>query len=308
MKKWVFLFVLFYAVSFVSSYYACTNNGTVVFDVEGLDEGETKVVNGLVLGLKESRDVPAIKRVDVHLFLDAQSALLTDNSSTEIRFMDSSKSNISLQNLTSSGAAIKIGSTTKTIDDGEIGTIGKLSVAVLSAEGEYPGNAEVQVLIGKGQLQLSNVDNPGEVVTANGKKYSVEIFSASNEDATIKVGKCENSSLNITEIADPVINNTPSLNASNSTLNNSGQNNSNGNITGENSSVNNSDSVNQDGQNQDSKTDTGSTIRYVIIIGVSVIFIVVIFLLVGRIKKPNVDPIRTDQGPLPQLKDPSDER
>jgi len=185
----ILLIVFIMSIDFISATYSCSE-GVVNENLRELEIGDSKNVNGIYLGLSETNEIPAIKRIEAKLFIDSVGIVLTDNSTLEVKFMDEEDYNVSLVSSTESQATIRIDGTNVSIDEGGTESDAGFEFFLASAEGDYPGTASVKIIIGKSKLFLSNTDKPAEIVSVEGNKYGISLFSASDNDATIKVSKC----------------------------------------------------------------------------------------------------------------------
>ncbi len=224
MKKGVYIIaiILILTASFASSSYVCSDGNNLSTSREEIDLWKSNNLNGVYAGLTRGIETPVIKQMEARLLLDSKSFTLTDDSLIEGELVDLTKYNVSLVNSTSSFADIKINSETKKINVGEMETIGGYKVFLAKSDGDYPGTASVKVMVGKSELNLPNSN--ATVITFNGKKFVLQLFSASPESAIIDVSKCINESAEITFVADapaPVqpVANTTNTSVSNQTVN-----------------------------------------------------------------------------------------
>jgi hypothetical protein len=295
MKRGIFIFAIslivfiFLFMNFISAAYVCSQNSTVKEDIKEIILGKTKLIEGISLGLIRADEAAAIKRVDVDLFVDAQSATLNDNTLIPITFMNGKVSNISLISSTEGQANIKIDSNNKNLSVGDIETIGEFDVFLFSSDGVYPGTASVMVVVGKDSVSLNNMNNPSKIVTVEGKEYGLELFSASDTNALIKVSRCDNETSKLTWV---IVNKSEQ----NITLNNetigdlNATNNSTINNTVDNSTINatNTTGNNNQGAIQENAKSNGIPMIYFYIgIPVVVILIFVFITLYIWYKKPD---------------------
>lgn len=278
MKKEVILvlMVLVLMVKIVSADYVCKDNTLLTENLADLKFGDKKNTNGLVIGLAGAEYQPVIKRMDAVVLVDAQEFTLTnDTPSLYGQFSDDVAYNISLVNSTYEEAAIKQGSETKTLIENETSVIGGVSVFLLNAEGDYPGEPNVQGLVGKSSVNLSNKEEPIKIVEVDKKYYLLEIISASDYDALIKVRRCLNASVEIIEGA--ITETTPEPEENTTTTNETSTANESSN--NENETVNTSSNgvLGQEGANPAALEEAGKTnIFLMVIIGVGVTIVVFI--------------------------------
>ncbi|MEK6926339.1 MAG: hypothetical protein AABW50_03615 [Nanoarchaeota archaeon] len=282
------LAIFIFSMSFASSSYLCSDNSKLVTDIREIDLWRTKNAGGLILGIAYSDETSVLNRYAADVFVDALTLTLA-NGTIRANFTDGTSYTISLSNSTETEASIKIESSSGFLEEKERGVIGSLQVALEKSEGIYPGSGTADIMLGKKKISLISSSNPREIISFNGKNYLLELYSASDNNAAIKVSKCSNSSLNIIEIEDAAKNGTI-LNATNnqssganSSLNNS-NNNTNVNLTG--SENQSSNFTNQDDQSQNSKIPVdGKIIMYVIIAGAGILFFIVLAFFISKFMK-----------------------
>jgi len=195
-----------FTMTLVSAAYGCSNSSFITGRKE-IRLGEKQTINGLGIGLAETKITAALGRVTTELLVDSRKVLLSNSSSSEEIEIRSGEYTVSLGTYNEENATIGIDGSYKSIGEGEeIGGIGGLEVYLVSSE-EPPG--EIEVLVGKKELILSNYEHPSEIVTIDGIEYLVELFSGSSEDAIIVVKKCEDGGeiLNETISTEPDITN-----------------------------------------------------------------------------------------------------
>lgn len=294
MRKEVFGVLLFiFLISLSSAYYKCADNSTFDQSLGEINEGEKKTINGLGIGLTNADEVSVISRLAANLLINCDSVILTDETpSGIIKIMDGTEYNITLLNSTEELTKIKVGSSSGELEGEDIVTIGGFEVFLVSREGAYPANSEVSLLLGKSQLSLATDNVKEKVVEVDSVEYLIGIYSASDQDATISVEKCDNQSVKIIEIADepdPEINDTNETitNQTNETLNNNTINNDlnntvNNETLGENNSVNDTGANQQNPPAQESKTF--DFVRKFAIYGLGALILIVLILVAKRIK------------------------
>lgn len=286
MKKEAFLFlIIIFLIISVSAYYVCSDKSLVKDDSRKIKIGEAKTINGLLLGLANADESAAVNRMNAELIIDAQLANLTNQSnSASINFTDGKNHNIILVNSTESEANIKIDGNIKLIGEGEIIPAGDLQVCLLSLQGRYPGEVNVSIMAGIGKISLSNYDNITKIATVYGKEYLIELSYASNEDAIIKVKRCDNESAKFIEIIDnSSLNKTEEGNNMNSTLNETNKTNEDDYSSNQTNSTKNNSNISQNEQ----KNKENDIIRYVAIGGLIFFIIIVLVLLVRHMSNKN---------------------
>jgi len=197
MRGWLILFFVFglFTMGIVSASFECTNSNTPSSDIGDIGLGKVKTVNGLPIGVIKSDETPAINRIEVSLLIDAKSGELTDAinySGGEL--VNGDTYNITLINSTENTATLKNDGDTKIMEEGDLTIIGGLEVYLKSTQGSYPGTATIDIAVGDSVVDLSSDVTPYKIVTVENKDYGLEIYSASDDNALIKVSKCENAS------------------------------------------------------------------------------------------------------------------
>lgn len=296
MRGVVVLFVLILSFSMTSAYYTCSDGTNASSDVKDIDVGQQKTINGLPLGVAKADLATALNRMVAEIFVDSQTAILTDNESVEITFSDDGKYNVSLLNSTEDMATINVGGTTGTVEEDFLATLGSFSIMLVNAEGYYPGTAEVEVMVGKSHFTLSNTGDLEKIIKFKEKDYGVVLFSASDDNALIEVNKCTNASSTLSWVEEITIN--ENINDSeeiNNTNESSGNDTLGDNETEPilNGSINDSniegDSVGEVGESN--KISVIPNIVYYIVI---VIIILIIFILLARFFKSQSSKIPKD--------------
>jgi len=207
MKKGVILIsiliMILFFVKIISAGYNCSDNSSLLWDQDEIEINERISINGLGLGLINSDETPAINRYFAELIVDAYKFTLTnDTPSVEIELKEGDKT-IELINLTGNDVEIRADGDSEIIEEGDNEKAGGLVVLIVSVEGEYPGIATVKGIVGDSKITLDN-NAPAKTTTIDNTEYLLNLFSASNTNAIIKVEKCENKSAKIIEIEDAV--------------------------------------------------------------------------------------------------------
>ena len=305
MKNGVTFILVFLAltISSVSAAYVCADGSAISSDTADLDLGQKKTKNGLPIGLVKADDQSVLKRLEADLFIDPQFATLTSaENSTTIIFTDGTEKNVTLVLSTETQANITIGGDTDSVEEGETEIIDGYDVYLINAEGTYPGNPTVKVMVGIDKIELSNIDNPVELLTFDGKKFLVELIAASDFDALIKVKKCGNGSIEINEVADNINTDPPPEN--NETINNETSQNDTD-ATGNNTETNATSNNQTDNTNNDSTADiNGEEIgisglaRVLTYGGVVVVILIILFLTIRYLKNRAIEKrVKEVEGP-----------
>ncbi len=282
--KFLLIFIIILVINLVSASYNCSNDSTMTQDQDEIKLGEKETINGLGLGLVYADETAVFSRIIAEIIVDAKQVLLSNETSSEEVELLSGDYTISLINLTDNVAIIKVEGNSESITKAEWTTINDLKVFLVNTEGSYPGQGNVEIIVGIDKISLSNDKNPTQIVTINEKNYLLELFSGSDTDAGVIVKKCETG--NIIEIQDPTEVN-ENLTTDNSTINNSS-------ISENSTAINQSEQITN---NQTSETNENSTKEtenkdlendsvlkgkfiYISILSIMVIVIIVIFLII----------------------------
>jgi len=247
----IILIIMIALISFISASYDC--NGTLEEDIGEIDLYGKKSINGLGLGLFNSFETSVTNKFSADLLVDsAITSLSFDVLSEEIEIKKGIY-NISILNLTGDTAKIGVGGSSGEIEKGNIETIGGLKVYLIDVDGEYPDSFDVDLILGDTSLSLSNYDNIDDLIQVEGVDYVLSLFSASDNNAIIKVDKCKNG-IFTEAIVDSVVNVTDiNISDTNVTDGNLTNNNvSEGNFSEIDSNVNFTE-INQSNQNQDNQ-------------------------------------------------------
>jgi hypothetical protein len=268
-------------INMISASYVCSDGGSLKEDNKNIGLGKTRIINGILLGLANAEESLALHRIGVDLIIDAQLVNLNnESSSSTINFTDGKSQTITLITSTENEANIKIGESSKLIEEGDIDTINDMKIILISSQGFYPGEADVNVMLGKDVISLSNYGNISKIIKVYEKDYIIELSSVSNDNAAIKVKRCNNASAKLIEIIDntslnvsetqnntnPILNNTNQTNQNNQSLNQSQ------NYIGNQS---NSSGNNQEVSQNKDMTKSEKIIRYISF------FAIIIFVIIG---------------------------
>ena len=206
------LLVFLFFINLASASYLCSDDTTLTTDTREIDLGDEKTINGLIIGLVEVEERPATNRIMARILVDSKLMIVVNNSSAQTGlFTDGTSYSISVVNITGEGINVKVGSTTKLMEIGETGSVDGKFISIINYVGTYPGWFNVSFMVGKNESYLASWEVMGEIFKINSKNYLVSLMSASNNDAIIKVSKCQNASMEIKELAS---NNSAPLNQS----------------------------------------------------------------------------------------------
>ncbi|MBU0957202.1 MAG: hypothetical protein KKF56_00145 [Nanoarchaeota archaeon] len=290
-KRGIILFIfIILSINLVIASYECDDSSNLSSDQNEIEIGDRKTINGLGIGLVFSDETPQMNKYSADLILDAKKLTITNETPAEnVEFITTTVT-ISLINSTDTNAIIAVGSSTGTIDESEQAEIGSKNIYLSSVD-----ETTATIIIGTTKLSLSNTDNPSEILTLNGSEYLLELFSASDDNAIVKVKKCDNTSASIIEISQPTINNSINNQSSQNQSNNqSSQNNNQSQNNGNNNTDTNTTTINITDNNLTNLSESinfsavlKKSYPYVLIfIGVVILIIVIIFVLRKALKKP----------------------
>lgn len=306
-KEGVLILIILISLNLASAAYVCSDNSSVITDQGEVDLGKARSITGLRLGLIKANEVVAINLIEAELFIDAQKVTLTDELPSEvIEFKDENEYNVSLVNSSESSAKINVDGSSEEIEEGEKDKIKGLEVFLYKAEGTYPGDASVEVLLGKDDISLSNTANPSEIITLEGVEYAVEIVSASDTNAVIRVVRCEDENAEIQEIEDPDDETEDQDLPDNQTDNETANQTLNGNITENQTEINVSDEINNESGNQSKDIEDGTDDDFFNILGSIafyglIAFVVVCLILLFRYMKNKADERRVEEINKPDI-------
>ncbi len=282
MKKEALLLIILFSITIVSASYNCST-GDLETDNNDIDIGKKRTINGIGIGIIDADEIPAFSRIVANILINSKNLEITNSSTTfEIR---EEEYTASLTNLSDENAKIRIDSSTEDIEIGEVKSIGGLEVFLFSAQGTYPETATANILTGTEKIELSNDQNPSEIKTIDNSDYLFEIISASDENAVIGVGKCDNGT--ITEIIEEIQNTTETNSTSETNSTEIQQNQTSETTTEENQTTKNSEETSPENQipaQQESKISFIEDYFNYIIIGIIVIIAFIIIFLIISIK------------------------
>ncbi len=249
-KEWGFLIIiLLFSITLAGAVqYSCPNERDLSEDSKEIEEGKTKSILGLSIGVCGASENSFQKWIESQVFLDANLVIIKNSSSSTGTELASGNSTVSYSNLGESKAKIKIGSSSSDLEIGDCSLIGNTAAMLTEILGEGL-TAELKVLVAAKKETLNTQQNPAKIVEVNSKKYGVQLFTGSQTQSTIKLSTCKTG--DILEIA------APSVDITNSTINNETNQTINipANVSsaGENDTTNNMQNTSQDiaSQNQE---------------------------------------------------------
>ncbi len=272
MKKGFFISILILLLmGFVSGAYICYDGSEVIENIRSIKIGEIKPINGLLVGVIRAKESAAVGRIESDLMIDAQLINLTNTSSRSIYLSDGKSYSIRLINSTGIGANIGVGGSNKVLENGESYKIGELEVFLIDSQG--PEDLMAEIMVGFSSIHLSNYNNLTANIMVNKKEYLLELYSASNTEATIKVRKCNNESLKVMELKNNSLTN--KTNNETEEINYSSDEGNTGNLS--NDTSNKSEDKQEDTQNQISGKQN-QIIKYTGIGGIILLILICIIL------------------------------
>ncbi len=191
------LFVIFISISFVSAEIEISCTGTLSSDLDEIEVGNKKSSNGLRIGVTGADEVNVINRLTADLLIDASKATVSNSSYFQDVDLSDGSHTITFRNATSEKAWIDVDGTAQEIEKGDVVAFGSLFVMLANIDISNSEDPSTKVIIGNQQISLSNDDNPADKVTVGDVDYVVELVSASDSGATIKVYKCDGGDISI---------------------------------------------------------------------------------------------------------------
>ncbi len=214
MKKYLLLLLFLLFITLTSAaQYGCPEQAQIISSSEEIDEGRTKTVLSIPLGICAASENSYYEWIESTIFIDANLISL-DNNQTKGTELISGNDSISYRVILSdTQVSLKIDSSEEELELDDCSEIGGLVAMIKSINN---GGPPVEVLVATNKITLNTRQNPSEIIEFNSKKYAIELLAGSYSGSTIKVSTC--SSGDIYELPEviPVQNQTISVtNASN---------------------------------------------------------------------------------------------
>ncbi len=190
------LAILFLALN-VSAGAVCSDGSGASRAQKEIGKYSAKNVNGLGIGVIDSREEAVFNRVSAELLVDAVEIEVSNESSDKKAELLSGSYDVKFENLTASGAKVKIGSSSGELEENELNSLGGLEVYLVDAKEDGGGSAKL--VVGKQKIFLRSDDVPAEKVSYGDDSFVVEIWIASDSGATILVWKCLSGDISILE-------------------------------------------------------------------------------------------------------------
>jgi len=177
--------------SFVSAVYICSDGSQITRDSREIGEFTKKTIDDLGIAVIEAEETPAINRIAAEIFVEAEKVSLSNETPSENIELAGTEYEVKLINATENMAKISIDGSSQEINEKEVTSLKGLRVVVVEADIQPVDQISAEVIVGVKKLDLSNSGNLSEIVTINGKNYSIELVTASDTSAEIGVSKCE---------------------------------------------------------------------------------------------------------------------
>jgi len=188
------IFSLIFCISIVSAaqkfIYNCTNGSELIENTKEIDLYDRKSVNGIGIGVTNADEISALARFIAEVIVDARQVELSNETISQIVNISGRIINVTLVNATDDSATIRIGQKNYYFNEKELTSAGNYEVFVYRAN-EAGGIMIAELLIGNDRIFFTSHDAATKEVTIDKIKYVIELFSASDNDATMIVRKCK---------------------------------------------------------------------------------------------------------------------
>ena len=176
---------------FVSAKGICPDGNKTITDTEEIKVNNVKNINGIKIVVISAEDISVYNRYMADVFIDGDKGKVTIWTSDEF-VLSSGSFNATLINTSPGKARIKIADDEKELELDEFGTINGLDAILIEVTLSNDLNSgSATLLIGANKVSFSNDGNPSDILEVGGKKYLIELFSASDGEAAFTVSKCE---------------------------------------------------------------------------------------------------------------------
>ena len=202
MKKELFtLFVLIFIIIISSIISAaveisCSNNTKPLSDLNEIKIGNAKAINELGIGVTKSTESPFYKRVSAELLIDTKKSTVSNETPSETVELLTGNYTLNFVKANSTTATISIGGDTKDISLNNVEIVKGVYVMITNIK-LIETSPEINFIIGSQQITLTNDQTRAQKVAFNNKSFIIEISSASETEALIRVSKCLNSEINL---------------------------------------------------------------------------------------------------------------
>jgi len=191
------LFVILISISFVSAEIEVSCSGTLSSDLKEIEVGNKRTINGIGIGVTNADEINVLSRLTADLFIDASKAIVSNSTYFQDVDLSDGSHTITFINASSGKAWINVDGTAQEIEEGDVVTFGSLFVMLANIDTSNSEDPSAKVVVGNQKISLSNDDNPADKVTVGDVDYVIELFSASDDGATINVYKCDGGDISI---------------------------------------------------------------------------------------------------------------
>lgn len=184
---------------------SCSDNSKLMSDQNEITTGNYRVINNLGIGVTKTSESVFYKKITADLLIDARRLMLSNKSSetsasSETISLLSGNYTITFVKTNSTSATIIVGGETISISRLEVNAVKDIFVMLTDITSEND-NPTIKAIMGAKQLSLSN-EKSAEKIIIEDKTYVVELSSASETNAIIKVSKCASSEINFNIISE----------------------------------------------------------------------------------------------------------
>jgi len=207
MKKEVFIslffLIIFLNISIISALFniSCSDNRKSLSDLNEIEIGKARTINELGIGVTKSSESSFFKRITAELLIDAKRSIVSNETSSETLELLTGNYTISFVKANSTTATINVNGESKGISLKQTDSIKGVYIMIGDIDFIETG-PKISLIIGSQQIALSNDQNPSQKVSFDNKSFIIEISSASETGALIKVSKCINSDINLIQEAE----------------------------------------------------------------------------------------------------------
>lgn len=195
------LMIILIQFQLVTAKIICSDNSTVSTDQEEINLGTSRSINGLGIGVIKTDEINVFRRVIADLLIDTARVELSNQTLSQKIELLSGSYTVTLGNVSESTAKITIEGESKEITKDEEETIKGL-ITLLTKVEISEVSTTAKLIIGAKKISLSNDQHPTEKLTFGTKTFIVQLSSASEANALVKVSKCNSGEISeiVTEI------------------------------------------------------------------------------------------------------------
>jgi hypothetical protein len=195
---------------------SCSDGSEVVWDQREINLGSAKSINGLRLGVTKTEELNVIKRLTVNLITEGTRVSVSNITDEKVDLSTGTYS-VQITNATEDTAVISIEGSSKEVEKEEVKTINSVLVYLTSTVYTGDDSPKADLLIGVKELSLSNDENPTEEHILKNVTYIIELKSASDAQATLRVNKCKTGDIEESIEEEVIVNNTEVTNTTEET-------------------------------------------------------------------------------------------